>query len=118
MYFKKLVRDGSEIQEDGEITPSSDSVTVIVSQLVQSSDPASRKVDRLVTVSSADLEVGGLDVDSSQTQCRPSSSKLSTLVQGSGITGRSGQEGSRNPGTPMCVLWGLHPLGIRLLCLP
>jgi hypothetical protein len=80
MYFKKLVRDGSEIQEDGEITPSSDSVTVLVSQLVQSSNPASRKVDRLVSVSSADLEVGGLDVDSSQTQCRPSSSKLSTLV--------------------------------------
>jgi hypothetical protein len=57
MYFKKLVRDGSEIQEDGEITPSSDSVTVLVSQLVQSSNPVSRKVDRLVSVFSADLEV-------------------------------------------------------------
>jgi hypothetical protein len=80
MYFKKLVRDGSGIQEDGEITPSSDSITVLVSQLVQSSNPASRKVDCLVSVSSADLEVGVLDVDSSKTLCRPSSSKLSTLV--------------------------------------
>jgi hypothetical protein len=80
MYFKKLVRDGSEIQEDGEITPSSDSVTVLVSQLVQSSSIAGRKVDRLFSVSSADLEVEGLDVDSSHTQCRPSSSKLSTLA--------------------------------------
>jgi hypothetical protein len=60
--------------------PSSDNVTVLVSQLVQCNDPASRKVDRLVSVSSADSEVGGLDVDSSQTQCRPSSSKLSALA--------------------------------------
>jgi hypothetical protein len=71
MYFKELARDGSGIQEDGEITPSSDSVTALFSQLVKSSNPASRKIDCLVSVSGADLEVGGLDVDSSQTQLTP-----------------------------------------------
>jgi hypothetical protein len=88
MYFKKIVRDGSGIHEDGKITPSSDIVTVLVSQLVRSSEPASRKVERLVSVSSADLEVGGLDIDFSQTQCRPSSSKLSTLVPSEDKTSR------------------------------
>jgi transposase InsO family protein len=80
MSFKKLIADGSEISEDTTKVPCADSITVLVSQLVQDRNSASRKVDRLVTFSSANIEVGELDENSSQQQCRPSPLELSKLV--------------------------------------